>query len=149
MVSETSTSGTADTSTFPLGLISAASKGFQVYELIAAIKAAASDTRQLVELIRTTTNLTAGSAITPEPLYLGDGAAVTTASSAPTGATLAAQPLLRIAFNGRATVRWAAVEPDARIVVPAGGAAAGSLLMVNRNSAAAAIATENQLFFAE
>ena len=149
VISELVTSGTADTNTFALGGISAASRGFQIYELVAAVKGAQSDTRQIAEIIRTTTTITAGTGITPEVLYTGGAAATSTWSSAPTGATVAANPMLRLTFNGRATVRWAALDPDSRLVVQAGGGTAGTLVLVNRNSAAAAVATLNQIMIAE
>ena len=148
--SELAASTTAEANTFPLGLITGASRVAEIYELIVGNKLAANDGRLVAELIRTSTALTAGTAITPEPLALGRGAAVSTVSSAPTGATLAAQPLVRLVFNGRATVRWAAVDPDARIIVPAGGGAGGSVLVANRqHTTTASLVLANQVFWAE
>ena len=148
--SELACSTTAEANTFPLGLVTGAGRVAQVYELIVGNKLAANDGRQVAEIIRSTTALTPGTAITPEPLALGRGAAVSTVSSAPTGATLAAQPLMRLVFNGRATVRWAAVDPDARIIVPAGGGAGGTVVVANRQSATtASLILANQLAWAE
>jgi hypothetical protein len=149
VTSELNTSGTADTSTFALGGISAASRGFEIYEFLAAVKGAQSDTRHIAEISRTTTTITAGGAVTPEVLYTGGAAATSTWSTAPTGATLAANPMKRLTFNGRATVRWAALDPDSRLMFQAAGGTAGTVVVVNRNSAAAAIATENEVSIAE
>jgi hypothetical protein len=148
--SELAASTTAEANTFPLGLVTGAGRVAQVYELIVGNKLGGNDNRLVAEIIRSTSALTPGTAITPEPLALGRGAAVSTVSSAPTGATLAAQPLLRLVFNGRATLRWAAVDPDARIIVPAGGGAGGNVLVANRqHSTTASLVLANQLFWAE
>jgi len=149
--SEVSTSGSADTNTFPLGLQSAASRGFSIYEVVSALKAAASDTRHIAEVSAgITTAFVGNSAITPVPTYIGGAAATTTAnigfSTAPTPAAL---PMLRLPHNGRATVRWAAIDPDSRLTAQAAGGLSGQLFGVHRNSGAAAIGTELSLFHAE
>jgi hypothetical protein len=149
--SEVATSGSADTNTFPMGLQSAASRGFQIYEVMSSVKAAASDTRHITEVSAgITTAFTQTGAIVAVPLYIGGAAAVTTSgttfSVAPTPAAL---PMLRLSHNGRATVRWAAIDPDSRLMAQAAGGLPGQLFFINRNSGAAAIGTENDCMFAE
>jgi hypothetical protein len=149
--SEVATSGSADTNTFPWGVQSAASRGFQIYEVISALKAAASDTRHISEVSAgVTTAFTGNSAITPVPIYIGGAAATSAAhigfSVAPTPAAL---PMLRLPHNGRATVRWAAIDPDAGFVAQAAGGLNGQLFGIDRNSGAAAIGTEHHVFFSE
>ncbi len=150
-VSEVATNAAADTDTFPLALQSAASRGFGIYEFIAAIKAAASDTRQVAEVSAGQTTAFAGStAQTPEPIYIGGAAATVSGFSAFTTApTKRTNPMVRLTFNGRATVRWAAIDPDARLYAQAGGGLNGQLFVINRNSGAAAIATLNELLHVE
>ena len=120
-----------------------------LFRSLSAVKAAANDTRNTNELIGTSTAITAGTGETPQNLTLGGPASVFTASTAPTGATVLAQPFIRLMHNGRATARWSAVDPDSRVFALAGGGANGDLLVVNRNSGAAAIATLAELWVAE
>lgn len=152
-------STTANTATYALGLITAASKPAHVYEVIVACNNAVVDA-QLYADLQSVSAMTAGTAQTPQALEFGTGgtgAAVTTASTTPTAVTLTSAltatltvPVLRLAFNSRATIRWAAVDPDSRIVVPAGGAANGSLVFYNAQpGTVAALLVQHELFFAE
>jgi hypothetical protein len=146
--SEVVTSATADTDSFPLDIVTGTTKVLAVYEMIFALKVAASDTRHIAELSGVTA-LTAGTGLTPEPLTLGDPASIFTCSTTPTAVTKRTNPMFRVTFNGRATVRWAAVDPDSRLFAPAGAGVAGTIVVINRNSTAAAVATENELFVVE
>jgi hypothetical protein len=151
VLSEVATNASADTNTFPVLLQSAASRGFGIYEFIAAIKAAASDTRQVAEVSAgVTTAFTGSTAQTPEPLYIGGAAAVTSGFSATSVApTPKTNPMVRLTFNGRATVRWAAIDPDSRLYAQAAGGLNGQLFVINRNSGAAAIGTLNEVLMVE
>jgi len=149
--SEVATNASADVNSFPLLLQSAASRGYQIYEVISALKAAASDTRHITEVSAgVTTAFTGTTAVVPVPIYIGGAAATVLAFSATSVApTPAALPILRLPHNGRATVRWAAIDPDSRLTAQAAAGLNGQLFVINRNSGAAAIGTENTVFHAE
>ncbi len=155
-----SVSTTANTATYALGLITASSKPAQVYEAIVSCPTATAIDAQLYADIQSVSAMTAGTAQTPQALEFGTGgtgAAVTGVSTTPTSVTLTSTltatltvPVLRLAFNSRATVRWAAVDPDSRIVVPAGGGANGSLVFYNgQPGTIASLLVQHELFFAE
>jgi hypothetical protein len=145
-----SVSTTAATRTNAMGLVSAASKTIQVYEAIFGTNAVVVDAQVLVEISHSTTSITAGGAITPALLDSGNPSAVTTVSSLPTVVTAAAVPYVVIPFNTRATVRWAAVDPDARIVVPAGGGTGGNILLFHQQAGTVTgISLAHQISWAE
>jgi hypothetical protein len=58
-------------------------------------------------------------------------------------------PMIRFMFNGRATVRRAAIDLDSRLYAQANGGLNGQLVIVNRNSGVAAFATLTDLLFVE
>ena len=149
--SNTSTSATANTNTFPIGAISATTRQLSIYEFTASCgtTVASNDTTFTITITGSTAVITAGTAITPQPLIVGGAASVFTASSAPTVGTLLTVPLYQMTFNGRTTVRWAAIDPDSRFMWAAGGGANGSVVVANQDTAAAATVTNNVVLFAE
>lgn len=146
-----SVSTTANTATQAIGLITGSGRVAQVYEIIVAQNGAANDATLRTDLFAVSA-LTAGTALTPIALEQGNSppAATTGASSTPTAVTTTGLSLVPLVFNSRATVRWVAVDPDSRVLVPAGGGAAGSLVHQNRQpSTVASLTILHQLYFAE
>jgi len=143
-------STTANTLTYPICLLPGTTRNPSVYEVIwGANMAVPVDAIVLLQVTGSSTTLTAGTSITPQPLNLGDTAAITGASFTPTGFTVNAQPYLSYPINARSTIRWVAVEPDARIEISSGTAAANNILVTNQQPGTATITMDNQLFFIE
>lgn len=146
-----SVSGSAATATQQIGLVTGSSRLCQIYEAIFGQSAVVTDAQIRMDLYLVSA-LTAGSALTPQPLDSGSSApaAVTGASSTPTSVTTTGLSLLPIAFNSRATIRWAAVDPDSRISIPAGGGAAGSIVLQNQQpGTVAGLSILANLYFVE
>ena len=135
--------------TFPLGLISAAGKSISVFDLMSAVKVAASDLRVRGAVFGTSTIITAGTAQIPQNLTLNGPASSFTASQAPTGATLLAQPFVNLVHQARVTARWLSVDPDSNIYALANGGVNGTLLTVNTESAAGGNAMLSQVWVLE
>ena len=145
-------SATTLTNVIPIGLLTGSGRSCQVYELILGCGTASVDTLSIFQLNGTSVVLTAGTGITATPLESGNSApaAVTTASSAPTGFSVSpANPYLNISVNGRVTARWLAADPDSRIIMPAGGGAAGSLALTSKQVGTTSYNVETNLYFAE
>jgi hypothetical protein len=133
-----------------LGLVTGSTKTLQLYEAILGCNAAVVDAQVLAELSGSSTSITTGTGITPAKLDSGNPASTLTVSSQPTGFTANTQPYVGIAFNTRATVRWAAVDPDSRIVVPAGGGTTGNLVVFNSQpGTVTGITIDHQVSWAE
>jgi hypothetical protein len=124
-------SSTAATNTYALSLTTAASRTALIYEVIYGMSAAVQDAQIRADIFGVSA-LTAGSAATPVPIDVGSTAAVTTASTLPTAVTTTGLSLLEIWYNSRATVRWAAVDPDSVILIPAGGSTGGEVVFSNQ-----------------
>lgn len=146
-----SVSASANTVTNAIGLISGGGRTCAVYEFIVGQSGVVNDGQIRVDIYGVS-SLTAGSTLTPVALDSGDSApaAQTGASSTPTSVVTTGLSFLPLVFNSRATVRWAAVDPDSRIVIPAGGGAAGSLVVQNQQpGTVASLATLLHLYFVE
>lgn len=145
-----SVSTTAATNTFALGVVTGASKTVQVYEAIFGTNAVVVDAQVLAQLSGSSTTLTTGAAITPAKLDSGNPSSTATVSSLPTGGTANTVAYVAIAFNTRATMRWAAVDPDARIIIPAGGGTAGNFVILNQQpGTVTGISLDHQVSWAE
>jgi hypothetical protein len=146
-----SVSASANTVTQAIGLITGSGRVAQIYEIIVAANSSASDATIRTDLFAVSA-LTAGTSLTPVALEQGNSApaANTGASSTPTAVTTSGLSLVPLVFNSRATIRWAAVDPDSRVIVPAGGGAAGSLVHQNQQpGTVASLTVLHQLYFAE
>lgn len=144
-------SATTATRVFPIGFITGSGRVAQIYDIFAGVSTASQDVLTQTQINLTSTLITAGTGITPANIDSGSSApaAVTGASSAPTGATISGVPLLHMPFNGRVTVRWVAPDPDGRIIIPAGGAAAGCGLVSQQQVGTATFNTDHTVYFAE
>jgi hypothetical protein len=146
-----SVSSSAATATNAIGLVTGTGRTCGIYEFIVGQSAVVNDAQIRTDIFAVSA-LSAGSTLTPAPLEMGNSApaAVTGVSSTPTGVTTTGLSLLPLVFNSRATVRWAAVDPDSRIIIPAGGAAAGSLVVQNQQpGTVAGLTTLIHLYFVE
>lgn len=143
-------STSAATRAAALGLVSGSTKTIQLYEAVFGCNAAVVDAQVLAELSGSSTSITTGAAITPAKLDSGNPSSTLTVSSQPTGFTANTQPYVAVPFNTRATVRWAAVDPDSRIVVPAGGGTAGNIVVYNQQpGTVTAISLDHYVAWAE
>lgn len=142
-------SSAVNTPTQAIGLVTGAGRMCAVYEVVLGQSGVANDAQVRCDLYGVSA-LTPGSSLNPVPVDSGAPAPVTAMSSAPTGVTNSGLSLLALVYNGRATVRWAAVDPDSRISVPAGGGAAGSLVLQNQQpGTVVGLSVLSNLFFVE
>jgi hypothetical protein len=132
-----------------MALVTGSTRVAQIYEMLVGMNGVAVDAQIRADLFAVLA-LTAGGALTPVSLIVGGGAPITTANSAPTGVTVTGISILSIAFNSRATIRWAALDADSRIILQAGGGVAGTLLAQNQQPGAVpALSLLRQIFFVE
>jgi len=144
-------SASAATNTMPIGIQASATRSFAIYDLVCGANNAVADAQVLVGLTACSTYV-AGTAFTSTPLEMGDAASSSTATTTLTvgSQVLTGTPLIELAFNTRATVRWVAVDPDSRIMVPAGANATGSIIMYNQQpGTVAGLILDNNLYFVE
>lgn len=143
-----SVSGSANTATNMIGIQTAASRAAQIYEVIYGMSAAVADAQIRTDIFGVSA-FTAGTAATPVNVEVGGTAAVTGVSTGPT-ATASGLSLLAIEWNSRATVRWAAVDPDSRILIPAGGGTGGAVTFQNQQpGTVAGLTVLTHIYFAE
>lgn len=147
---EATVSATPAAPTDAIGIVTGTSRTCQIYEVHAVMSAVISTDGQLRADLFAVSALTAGAGLTPANLEIDGSAAVTTASSSPTGVTTTGNTRLALIFNVRSRGVWVAQDPDSRIGIPSNGGAAGSLTF--RNSQPGTIASQkilHQIFFAE
>lgn len=104
--------------TVGVGALYAATRRFALYDIIFGSEAAPNDQVFLFEVNRSTTAPT-GTAVTPAPLDLADGASTTVASENLTvqGTNTAGVVPLAVPLNQRNTFRWVA-RPGSEIIAP-------------------------------
>jgi|ERR1700734_2544632 len=110
------TNSSANTDTFLMNLIGgAASARAYLQKLMCGTYVTPADNAVRIRAVRTSTLSTAGSALTPQPMMPDAPAANALSKSLPTGATVAATPIVQLGFNQRGTAMWAAFNADEAI----------------------------------
>jgi len=146
---EQSTSASAATNLSLLEVHGVANFRGYVRRLQAGPNTNATDVQVRLRLQRTTTLLTAGSAIVPMPAQNDQPAAVAGATTLPTAGSFSAVPCVQLAFNTRGTGLWfATVEDEAKGFT--GATATNSQLVVNSTqSGTVAVAVDVTLSHSE
>lgn len=144
-------SASAATNTMPIGILTAASRAAEVYDVVCGMNAAVADA-QLITGLQLASTYVAGTAFTANPLEAGDAASITTATTTLTvgSQTLSGTPFIQLPWNSRGTIRYYISDPDSRIKLAPGGATNGALIMYNQQpGTVASIVADNTLFFME
>jgi hypothetical protein len=133
--------GSASTNSFTMNMVSIAGLRAAVQKLIGGTFVTPADNAVLLRLYNSTTLLTAGSAIVPQPMAAGAGATAAIASQAvpttvPTigAGVLATVPKIQLAFNQRGTNMWAAFNADESIGFQGAVAPNAELILVNQST---------------
>lgn len=127
---EQSTSASAGTNLTLMELHSIAGQRAYVRRLQVGPNTNATDVQVRLRLQRTTTLLTAGTAIVPMPAQNDQPAANAIATTLPTAGSFSAVPCVQLAFNTRGTGLWfATIEDEAKGIT--GATAANAQLALN------------------
>ena len=147
----TAISGTANTDTDLLRVLTVSPRPCNITRLICGnTGAAAQDNQLLVQLQRMSTASTVGAAIVPMPHDPGAQAAVTTPLTGPTiGTKNANGAALNLGFNSRAMVQWVALNPDEAIFLATAGGANGNIDLIAQEAAGTAANLRYTLTFWE
>lgn len=146
---EQSTSASAATNIALLGITGIAGMRGQVRRLQAGPNTNALDVQVRLRLLRTTTLLTAGAAITPMPAQNDQPAANAVATTLPTAGSRSAVPCVQLAFNTRGTGLWfATIEEEAKGFTGA-TAPNGQLVLDSTQTGTSAVAVDAVLSHTE
>lgn len=105
-----------------------------IQKLIAGSYATPADNAIRLRLTNSTTLLTAGTGITPQPMTPDAPAASAVVTTVPAigAGVLAAVPKIQLAFNQRGTAMWAAFNADEGVAVKGATAPNAELVLVNQ-----------------
>lgn len=127
------TNASANTTTTLANIHAIAGLRAYLQKVICGSYATPADNAIRIQVLRTTTLLTAGTGITPAQQQPDGGAANAVATTLPTGGAFAAVPVVQLAFNQRGTAMWAAFNADEAVAI-LGATAPNSELAFNSQS---------------
>lgn len=128
------TNASANTDTLLMNITGIAGFRGAIQKLICGTYVTPADNAVRLQLRRTTALNTAGSAIVPNPMAGDSPAASAVLTTLPTAGTLAAVPVIQLAFNQRGTAMWAAFNPDEGITVTGAAAANGQVVVDSQST---------------
>lgn len=149
VANQANSNASANTDTFLANVHGAAAgQRFYVQKLQAGSYATPADNAIRLRLQRTTTLVTAGSAVTPNSLVADAPAASSVATTGPSGGVLATNPTIQLAFNQRGTGLWAAFTVDEALGC-VGSTAANAEVVLDSQSTGSATPISYKILFSE
>lgn len=128
------TNAAANTDTFLLNLHAVTGSRAAIQKLVTGTQVTPADNSIRLQLRRTTVLATAGGAIVPAQMFPDGPAATAVPTTLPTAGTLAAVPVMQLAYNQRGTAMWAAFNPDEAIALAGATAPNSEVIVVSQST---------------